>query len=215
MKSAIRHLLILSFLLPVTAYAAPDRRLVAMTPETFRAAARTVDDPLEFDAVISTERAYRRGKAARGTVGSDAWLRAVVDRQTGAARFEVWQEISYYGPRRTFRTAHYATAGGVERTPLALARHNADMCPNIEVMGDCVLGKTAVFTVSEAQLRHVASRYQANGTEPWRFKLKDDGGLDVVNMIMPAEAAGLLLAVDDYRTRRASDADRAASAAAN
>jgi hypothetical protein len=215
MKSAIRPFLILSFLLPATASAAPDRKLAAMTPETFRAATRTIDDPLEFDAILSTERAYRRGKAAKGTVGSDAWLRAVVDRQTGAARYEVWQAISYYGPRRSYRTAHYATAGGVERTPLALVRHDADMCPNVEVMGDCVLNKTAVFAVSEAQLRHVASRYRAGGTEPWRFKLKDDGGLDVVNMIMPAEAAGLLLAVVDYGARRASPADRATAAAAH
>lgn len=206
MNASSRRLFILALLLPasVAAQAATDRRLAAMTPESFRAAAATDDDPLEFDAVISTERGYRRGKPAKGTIDSDAYLRAVIDKRSGVARYEVWQDIRYFGPRRSYGTVHYAAGAGIERMPLAIARHGADLCPNAETNGECVLTKTMAFPIDTALLRDVAERYRAGDADGWRFKLKDETGSDVVSTIMPAEAAGLLLAVDDYQAQRTS-----------
>lgn len=210
-RRRLRALAALAMLLPVAAVAEakPDKRLAAMTPERFRAAASTVDDPLEFETVISTERGYRRERTMKGTVGNDSHLRAVIDKRSGAIRYEVWQEIRYFGPRRAYHAVHFAAGDGVERKPLSIARHGADLCPEPETNGDCVMTKTMVFAVDEAVLRGVAADYRAGGAESWKFKFKDDTGRDVVSAIAPAEAAGLLLAVDDYRGAVAARRDPA------
>lgn len=194
----------IALVLPAVAGAAPDKRLAAMTPERFRAAASTVDDPLEFETVISTERGYRREKTMKGTVGNDAHLRAVVDKRSGATRYEVWQEIRYFGPRRAYHAVHFAAGDDVERRPLSIARHGANLCPEPETNGDCVMTKTMAFAVEEKMLRAVAANYRAGSKDSWKFKFKDGTGNDVVSAIAPAEAAGLLLAVDDYRATVAS-----------
>lgn len=207
MNLSVRRLVLLPLLLlsvSVAAHARPDKRLAVMTPEQFHAATLTRDDPLEFETTISTERGYRRGKAAKGTIDSDTYLRAVIDRQSGATRYEVWQEIRYFGPRRSYHAVHLAGGDGLARMPLAVARHGGDLCPNAETNGECVLTKTIAFSVDEPLLRDLATRYRSGGTQDWQFKLKDQGGLDLVGAIVPAEAAGLLLAVDAYRAKTGS-----------
>lgn len=206
MNPSVRRLVLLPLLLSMSfaVHAKPDKRLTVMTPEQFRTAALTRDDPLEFETTISTERGYRRGKAAKGTIDSDTYLRAVIDRQSGATRYEVWQEIRYFGPRRSYHAVHLAGEDGLARMPLTIARHGGDLCPNAETNGECVLTKTIAFSVDEPLLRDLAARYRSDGNEDWQFKLKDLGGLDVVGAIVPAEAAGLLLAVDAYRAKTES-----------
>jgi hypothetical protein len=206
MNVPARSLLLVASLLIASApaLAKSDKRLMAMTPERFLAAASTDDDPLEFETLISTERGHRRDKAAKGTVDSDVYLRAVIDKRSGAARYEVWQDIRYFGPRRAYHAVHFPAAHGVERAPLAIARHGADLCPNAETNGECILTKTIAFPVGEALLRQVAARYASDATNGWQFKLKDQTGRDIRSTIVPAEAAGLLLAVDAYRAGAAA-----------
>lgn len=193
-----------ALVMPAAAQAAPDKRLAAMTPERFRVAVSTVDDPLEFETVISTERGYRREKTMNGTVGNDAHLRAVIDKRSGATRYEVWQEIRYFGPRRAYHAVHFVAGDDVERRPLAIARHGANLCPEPETNGDCVMTKTMSFAVEETVLRTVAAGYRAGTGDSWKFKFKDGTGRDVVSALAPAEAAGLLLAVDAYHATIAS-----------
>jgi hypothetical protein len=45
----------------------------------------------------------------------------------------------------------------------------------------------------------VAASYQPGERRGWGFKLKDVAGNDIDGAIAPAEAAGLLQAVGDYR----------------
>jgi len=206
MSLSARRLVLLPLLLSmsVAVHAKPDKRLTAMTPAQFHAATLTRDDPLEFETTITTERGYRRGKAAKGTIDSDTYLRAVIDRQSGATRYEVWQEIRYFGPRRSYHAVHLEGGDGLARMPIAIARHGGDLCPNAETNGECVLTKTIAFSIDEPLLRDLAARYRSNGAQDWQFKLKDQGGLDVVGAIVPAEAAGLLLAVDAHRAKTGS-----------
>ncbi|MBY8822532.1 hypothetical protein [Sphingomonas colocasiae] len=187
-------------ILPGVAHAGADKRLAAMTPERFRVAASTIDDPLEFETIISTERGHRREKAMKGLIGNDAYLRAVIDKRSGATRYEIWQEIRYFGPRRAYQSVHFEAGENVERRPLSVARHGADLCPEPETNGDCVMTKTMAFPIEETVLRSVAARYRSGTADGWKFKFKDGTGRDMVSSIAPAEAAGLLLAVDDYRT---------------
>ena len=57
--------------------------------------------------------------------------------------------------------------------------------------------KQSYQQVDEATMRQIA----ASGGNSWDFKLKDQTGHDIRTGIVPAEAAGLLQAVDSYRAR--------------
>ena len=184
----------------VSAEAVTSKRLAAMSPDAFHARSVVDADPLEFHTTISTERAFQGEKAAPGTVWSDAHLRAVVDRKTGATRYEVRKAIRYFGPRREFKTAHYVAGADLRRAPLTVAEHGGNVCPNSDFYGECQMTKTLAFTVDEAVVRDIAAAYRPGDRRGWGFKLKDQAGQDVDGAIAPAEAAGLLKAVTDYRS---------------
>lgn len=178
---------------------APPRSLVAMSPEAFRTATTVKDDPLEFHATLSTEKAHREGWKLLSPYGHDNHLRAIVDKRTGATRYEVRQSLRYWGTRRDYHSAHYLTEAGLQKVALSEARHGEDVCPTTENNLECPLSKTMAFGVDEDALRAVAARYQPGARDGLAFRLKDATGHDISSGIVPAEAAGLLQAVDHYR----------------
>lgn len=179
------------------------KSLLAMSPDAFHAATTVVDDPLEFHAAFSTQKAHREGWRLFNAQGHDNHLRAIVDKRTGATRYEVRTQLRYYGSQRAYRSAHYATPAGLQATPLTLERDARDPCATNDNNNDfnCALTKTIAFELDEPALRAIAAQYRAGGQHSWTFKLKDDTGADIRTGIVPAEAAGLLKAVETYRAR--------------
>jgi hypothetical protein len=180
------------------------KSLLRLTPDAVRAATTVQDDPLEHDATFSTEKAHREGWLLLKPDGHDNHLRAVVDKQTGRTRYEVRTKLRYWGTQRDYRSAHYATDGGLQKADLTLTRHGQEFCSTNDLNFACPLTKTIAFEVDESVIRAIAARYGAATQQPWGFKLKDDTGYDVTSGIVPAEAAGLLQAVDGYRRRTAN-----------
>lgn len=172
------------------------KSLLAMSPDHFRAATTVQDDPLEHHANFSTRKAHRQGWNWLKTDGHDNHLRAIVDKRTGETRYEVRTEVRYYGSQRDYRSAHYATDAGLQKADLTLARHGVEFCATNDQNFNCPLTKTIAFELDENVVRAIA----ANGGQSWAFKLKDDTGNDISSGIVPAEAAGLLQAVDQYRS---------------
>jgi hypothetical protein len=177
------------------------RALLAKTPEAFRSTATVLDDDLEMHAIISTEKAHRTGWQPFRQQGGDNYLRAIVDKRTGATRYEVKQFIRYWGTQRDYTAAHYDTPAGPQRVALTETRHGNDVCPTTENNLECPLSKHLAFEVDEQTLRQAAAAYRPGGTASWEFKFKDATGHDVHTGIVPAEVAGLLQAVDEYRGR--------------
>ncbi len=174
------------------------KRLVAMTPATVAAAVTVNDDHLESEVVLSTEKAFVPRSPAHVAL-DDNHLRAVIDKRTGATRYEVHQSLRYWGDRRDFQAVHYQAADGLKKAPLTLARHGGDDCPNEEVMGACALTKRVVFEVDEPLLKMIAAGYMPGSRDGWAFKLKDRHGGDRTDLVAPAEAAGLIEAMTRYR----------------
>ncbi|PTQ10710.1 hypothetical protein CLG96_09865 [Sphingomonas oleivorans] len=190
---------------PAAAEVKQPGRLLAMTPAAFQSSALVEEDELEFDTLISTEPGFTAGRSLLRIVWNDNHLRAIVDRRTGATRYEVHQFIRYAGPRRAYRSVNYATPAGLQRAEMLKAEHGADICPNVETNGDCVLTKRLSFAVDEPLLRAIAASYRQGGSESWNFKFKEEGGHDLRAGIVPAEVAGLLMAVDGYKANRGLD----------
>ena len=180
------------------------KSLRALTPEAARAATTINDDPLEFEATFSTEKAHREGWLFAKPDGHDNHLRAVLDKRTGKVRYEVRTKLRYWGTQRDYRAAHFDTDTGLQKVDLTLTRHGQEFCSTNDLNFACPLSKTVAFPIDEAVVRVIAARYDRAGQQPWGFKLKDDTGYDVTSAIAPAEAAGLLQAVEGYKSRSAN-----------
>ena len=188
-------MLVLSVSCPAAAELRVPRSLASLKPEHVQSAAEIAADPLEPNVEISTRRAHRKREKAVGTLSSDAYLVAILDKQSGTVRSELRNDILYSGPRRDFEAVHYLDAGQLRRAPLSQTRDGADQCPNSDFNGDCFLRKTVTIPLEEPLLRRIAALAEAS----WQFRLKEKRGEDVTAVIVPAEADGLLRAVAAYR----------------
>ena len=71
-------------------------------------------------------------------------------------------------------------------------------------MFGCFKKEIVAFNVDEAVLRRVASLYDPSGkgVTGWKFRLKSKTGIQRDEGISPAEAAGILNAVEAYKRAR-------------
>lgn len=187
--------------LPATAQAAEPRvskTLTTLSPDAVRAATEVKEDPLEFHTIFSTEKVHRTKLRLFQTEGHDNHLRAIVDKRTGHTRYEVRTKISHWGDQPDYRSAHYLTRDGLKKADLTLKRDGGEFCTTNETIFTCSQSKAIAFDVDESVLREIAAGHHPEG---WAFKIKNDAGRDLTSGIAPAEAAGLLQAVDQYRAR--------------
>lgn len=180
------------------------RKLRAMTPEAFGAATAIRHDPLARTTTFSTEPGHVPGRASPiRHLLSDNHLRAVVDWRTGAVRYEVHQRILYWGAhardRRDYDVASYDTPDGVRVGGLIEARDGESFCPNEDNWGRCALTRRIAFTVGAEEVRAIAARHGSGKAEPWTYRIAERAGRHWEDAILPAEAAGLLLAIERGR----------------
>ncbi len=123
---------------------------------------------------------------------NDNHLRAVVDKRSGATRFEVRQTLTYPGSIRGYSEVSHQTGQWPVAAPLTKIRDNASHCFLFEAPEVC--REEVSFTVSESELRSAATKPGA-----WAFKLSSDKGYEHRTAITHAEIEGLLKAVDTYR----------------
>lgn len=164
----------------------------ALSADHFHARAQVIDDPLDLETVVSTERGFQTGRGMFRSPTNDNHLRAVVDKRSGATRFEVRQILTYPGPVRGYGEVSYQTAQWPIAAPLTKIKDNAGHCFLFEAPEVC--REEVAFDVSESELRRAAAAPSA-----WGFKFKSDTGHEHRAAITPAEIAGLLKAVDAYR----------------
>ncbi len=164
----------------------------ALSADHFHARARVIDDPLDIETVVSTERGFQTGKGLFRAPTNDNHLRAVVDKRSGATRFEVRQTLTYPGPVRGYGEVSYQSAQWPVAAPLTRIKDNTGHCFLFEAPEVC--REEVAFDVSESELRRAAAAPAA-----WGFKFKSDTGHEHRAAITPAEIAGLLKAVDAYR----------------
>lgn len=172
-------------------------KLAAMAAEQFEARARVIDDHLETETVISTENGFRHTRGLFKTPWNDNHLRAVVDKRTGATRFEVRQTLQYPGSFRGYGEVSYQTSTWPASAPLIKVRDNAQNCALFEAGEVCF--EEVTFAVDEAHLRQIAEGHASGSPGPWAFKFKAGDVHEHRTAIARAEVVGLLRAVDDYK----------------
>lgn len=182
------------------AYDALPRGLALLTPEQVVDRIRIHDEPLEPHVVVSTREAWPRGRALEGAHADDVHLRALVDRRTGAVRWQVWHDLVSSGPAPAFDGVHYTVGGRLERADLVLAEHWDDDCPGVDgIQRACNRYSRYVFELPPLAVNEIAASYEQGSRAPWRLRFRNGAGRAVSGGLAPAEAAGLLAAVEQVR----------------
>ena len=171
--------------------------IVSYTPEHFRDTAKITDDQLETTAIITTE----DGRHQVVNYDVDGWacksyLRAFIDKRSGATSYQLYADITYYDDRRIYSTINYFSLKGVQSAPLIRIAHNTDPCHK----ADCLHTEDVGFNMPDSMVREIAATYAPHAKNGWLFKLKGKViGTDIEGVVMPSEAAGLLMAVQAYK----------------
>ena len=100
----------------------------------------------------------------------------------------------YSGDWRFYNAASYATPAGPQSTPTIVFGRDVGSCSY-----GCTLSEDVGFEVEEKLVRQIAQSYLSEPQKPWRFKFEAQSGWETINYLMPAEVAGALMAVDQYR----------------
>ncbi len=167
-----------------------------LTPEHFDDTITLSDDGLEVTASLSTEKGYRFKGGFSDPVRANVFLRTLINKQTGRTIHQLYASLRYSGNWRFFNGATYSTSVGPISAELMVINRDVD-CQ----YGTCVHNEQVAFAVPESTLRRIAEGSDERPVQPWRFRFKAKNGLDWTDDIPPAEVAGLLMAVDRYRTQ--------------
>lgn len=181
-------------------------KLQQLTPEGVAATVTIRNDDLETVATLDTSRAFSSRGRFTDRVRSDVFLRALVDKRSGKIIYQVYQNVSYTGDWRNFSSVNLATAEG----PLSLPLQNISSRVLTCAYGLCAREDHLAFVVPETVLRGIAATYRPGASLPWRFRFKAQNSIDWEDRIMPAEIAGLLIAVDRFRSGRPARLERGA-----
>lgn len=168
-----------------------------LTPELIRSRVTVNDDTLEPIATLSTDKGFVSKGSFFDKVKSDNFFRAFIDKQSGAVRYQLYATVTYGPDWRHFTSASALFDGRPRAIPLTIISKDVVTCAG----GYCVMRETVGIPLAESDVEQIAAGYRAGASQPWAYRLKARNGLDFDDSIMPAEAAGLLLVVRDYRQR--------------
>lgn len=155
------------------------------------------DDSLEPVITLTTEPVWKSNGRFTDKVRSDNFLRAFINKRSGAVTYQLYQQVTYTGDWRRFGSVNYAGDEGPVTAPVIPISQEVVTCSH----GLCVYREALGFAVPREVLDIIASRYSPDRAEFWRFRFKGRGGLDWEDRISSAEVAGLLQAVDAHLSK--------------
>lgn len=184
---------------PAAAYDTLPRGLAAVTPAEVAERVRVLDAAEQPHVVVSTERAWTRGRGIGGAHAADVHLRALVDRESGAVRWQVWHELVYEGPRRDVAQVAFMAGGREVIAPVSAVEHWED-CPGVDaMMRACNRHVRIAFELPGAVVEEVAAAWLPASREAWRLSFHDADGGAIKGGLAPAEVRGLVDAVGKVR----------------
>jgi len=171
-----------------------------ITPDQAHRAIAVFEDPLEAEAVFSTQPVLRSTRGLIRTPYNDGHLRAAAHRGTGEVRYEMRQTLNYDGPYRGYQTVNYEAGDLPKTAELRLLDTTRGHCEAFDSGTACL--ETVAFDIPEAELLRAAETSDGQDPAAWRFKFKPALGRDHRAEIPWAEIVGLLRAVESYRAAR-------------
>lgn len=181
------------------AYEQLPRQLAGLTPGDFARLVQISDDPQQAAVVLSTEKGYTRSRSITGARADDVHLRAVIDRSTGRVTWQVWHQLINVATHWNVVSIQYLDHGVPQNIAPTVQEHSLAHCPPTDGVGTCSKVTRVGFELPARVVREMAASYSRNSRAPWRLRFKDAAGRNVTGGLAPAEAAGLIAAVDAWR----------------
>lgn len=178
------------------------RTLAGLSPADFAGRIAIADDPRAPVIAMSTQDGYTRIRSLKGALADDVHLRAMVDRRTGTAVWQVWHDLAYTWGQKDIQAVAYEVGGNAHETRPFQVTQGPDRCPPTDGVGHCGSATRVGFVLPEQTVREIASSYAPGSRAPWRIRFKSEDGGDVIGGLAPAEVAGLLQAVERLRFER-------------
>jgi hypothetical protein len=95
---------------------------------------------------------------------------------------------------------NYRTEGQLRQADILIAEHWYDDCPGPdEAPASCNKYARFIFEIPASVVKEIAQGYRPDSRDPWRLRFKDENGGSITGGLAPAEAAGLLQAVERIR----------------
>lgn len=171
--------------------------VISLDKEHFKRTVSVKDDSLETVAILSTVEGFKHKKGLLGIVWDDNFLRASIDKKTGATSFYVYNTLYYRGSGwHHYSTVNYETLDGVKTARLDRIGTDVD-CSGSRYQG-CTYNEHVGFTIDREILETVAALYKPGEKKALKYRLKGRTTEDYTDALLPAEIAGLLEAVDEY-----------------
>jgi hypothetical protein len=170
------------------------------------AEAAVIDDPALPHVVASTHKPGKRGhgRAAAGSVEiGPSHLRAHVDRESGAVRWQFWQEVTHLGLAREMTDLAIDLDGTPTVLTLAQVERQPERCPAQDALvTPCTTRVLYAFDMPAGTVRRMAA-----SPSPTALAFGDTIGRTFHASIHPDEAAGLTAMVETLRPEPARRAE--------
>jgi hypothetical protein len=174
-------------------------KAVSLPPAHFAETATVVSEPIGIGTSVTTERGWQEKRGLLGLVPADTFLRAVIDRRSGATVFQVYQRLNYVARDwRFYRAASYETAAGPVDVETVQLAHDVD-CTGSRSLQGCMYREEVAYIVPEAVLRSIAALYRPGQALAWRMRFTARSGDSYKDGLAPAEVVGFLQVVDRER----------------
>lgn len=173
----------------------PARDIVMPTAQEFAAQTQVIDDPSQPHVLASTHTVAKRGHgwaASRSVEVGPAHLRAHVDRETGAVRWQLWQEMTHAGRSRDLTGLAFHVDGEPGEAALAHVERQAERCPAQDAMVTACT--TRVHYAFDVPAETVARMGRSPAPMPLAFS--DTIGRTFHGVIHPDEVAGITAVVE-------------------
>lgn len=170
------------------------KRRASLTADHFAASAEFAGDDLDTAFSITTRPGLKEESGLLRVAWEDDFLVAVIDKKTGQISYALVVRVASQGSVGSFRSVNYLRAGIAEVAPVSIVNSEVT-CPRW--LG-CVTIETVAIELSRSTLEEMAA-----APSLWRFRLTSTNGYTVERAMLPAEAAGLLQALNAYQARKA------------
>lgn len=160
----------------------------------FKQMVKIEEEPSGKEVLLSTV----SGLAASDRVSSDNYVNAIIEKKTGAVRYEVHSRIVYDSLEGRFhKEVAYRHPAGEDTKALTVIEREI-RCTDSRG-NECAFVEEVKFDVGETLVKEIASRYRPGHMTAWKYTLKSPSDPEHRDGIYSAEIAGLVERVEEYK----------------
>jgi hypothetical protein len=167
-----------------------EKAAIAASPQQVADTIEVKSDPLDTVVRLSSEPFYKQ-KGVFGITSGDKFLRAMIDKKTGATLVQVYLWFTYSGEWLFIDRMNYLGPDGLKSIEGKRIDSDVGSCSAY----GCTKTEHVAFSIPLADLEFASKDAQAGDDGQWQFKLFGRYETGQTTGLLKTEVAGMLLAV--------------------